>query len=156
EATVAQAADKGGVNGDAAITMAKYIMEQRAERAKEELALKQQLDTLQENMAFTKRKLADLTAGSTGGEPGAVIIVDRDNGGGTLRLNYLVDSAAWAPQYKLRAGAGAKDAVEVDYLAGVTQQSGEDWAGIDLTLSTAQPMLNAAPPELNKLEVSVV
>src|SRR5262249_52298265 len=32
EATVAHAADKGGVNGDAAITMAKYIMEQRADK----------------------------------------------------------------------------------------------------------------------------
>jgi hypothetical protein len=156
EATVAHAADKGGVNGDAAITMAKYIMEQRAERAKEELALKQQLDTLQENMGFTKRKLSDLTAGSTRVERDAVIIVDRENGGGALRLNYLVDQASWAPQYKLRAGATGKDAVELDYLAGVTQQSGEDWSGVDLTLSTAQPMLNAAPPELTKLEVTVV
>jgi hypothetical protein len=156
ESTVAHAADKGGVNGDAAITMAKYIMEQRADKAKEELALKQQLDTIQENMAFVQRKLADLTAGSTRVERDAVIIVDRANGGGALRLNYLVDQASWAPQYKLRAGATGKDAVEVDYLAGVRQQSGEDWAGVDVTLSTAQPMLNAAPPELTKLEVTVV
>src|SRR5262249_31699976 len=133
EATVAHAADKGGVNGDAAITMAKYIMEQRAGRAKEGLALKQQLDTIQGNLAFTKRKLADLTAGSTRVERDAVIIVDRENGGGTLRLNYLVDQASWSPQYKLRAGATGKDAVELDYLAGVTQQSGEDWAGVDVT-----------------------
>jgi hypothetical protein len=156
ESTVAHAADKGGVNGDAAITMAKYIMEQRADKAKEELALKQQLDTNHENMAFVQRKLADLTAGSTRVERDAVIIVDRENGGGTLRLNYLVDQASWAPQYKLRAGATSKDAVQLDYLAGVTQQSGEDWAGVDVTLSTAQPMLNAAPPELTKLEVTVV
>src|SRR5262249_17639086 len=124
EGAVAHAADKGGVNGDAAITMAKYIMEQRAERAKEELALKQQLDTIQENMGFTKRKLADLTAGSTRVERDAVIIVDRANGGGTLRLNYLVDKASWSPQYKLRAGAGAEEPGEGEYLAGGVQARG--------------------------------
>ena len=38
----------------------------------------------------------------------------------------------------------------------VEQRTGEDWTGVTLTLSTAQPMLNAAPPDLKSLEVSVV
>jgi hypothetical protein len=154
--TAVHSTDKGGLNGDTVITLAKYVMEQRAEKAKEKLALKQQLDTIQEQMQFVARKLSDLTAGSTRVERDAVIIVDRANGGGKVRLNYLVNKASWLPQYKLRAGATSKDAVELDYLAGLTQQTGEDWNHVDLTLSTAEPMLNAAPPELAKLEVSVV
>src|SRR5205085_4656 len=55
----------------------------------------------------------------------------------------------------LRAGKD-KDPVGLEYLAGVRQQTGEDWAGVSLALSTAQPMLNAAPPELKSLEVSAV
>src|SRR5262249_390508 len=43
-----------------------------------------------------------------------------------------------------------------EYLAAVTQQSGEDWGDVQLTLSTAEPMLNAAPPELKVLEVAVL
>jgi uncharacterized protein (TIGR02231 family) len=46
--------------------------------------------------------------------------------------------------------------VQLEYLAAITQQSGEDWSHVDMILSTAQPMLNAAPPELKILEVTVV
>src|SRR5262249_3530237 len=98
ETTAAHATEKGGVNGDAAITMAKYVMDQRADKAKEKVSLQQQLDTLKEQMAFTQRKLQNLTAGSTRVERDAVIIIDRENGaGGTIRLNYLVDKASWQP-----------------------------------------------------------
>jgi uncharacterized protein (TIGR02231 family) len=42
--------------------------------------------------------------------------------------------------------------VEVDYLANLKQHSGEDWSQVKLMLSTAQPMLNASPPDLAVLE----
>ena len=71
-------------------------------------------------------------------------------------MHYLVDAASWRPQYKLRAGKEEKDAVQVEYLAAVIQQTGEDWTNVDLILSTAQPMLNAAPPDLHMLEVAVM
>src|SRR5260370_35330310 len=32
------------------------------------------------------------------------------------------------------------------------QHSGEDWNHVKMTLSTAQPMLNASPPELGMLQ----
>ncbi len=156
EVSTVHSTEKGGLNGDTVITMAKYVMEQRAEKAKEMVALQQTLQTNQEQAEFAKRKLADLTRGSTRTERDAVIVVDRNGAGGKVWLNYLVDAASWQPQYKLRAGATAKDAVQVDYLAALRQQSGEDWTNVDLTLSTAQPMLNAAPPDLVKLEVTVV
>src|SRR5205823_2865914 len=61
----------------------------------------------------------------------------------------------WHPQYKFRAGKD-KDTVQLEYLAAVVQQTGEDWGNVDLILSTAQPMLNAAPPDLKVLEVSLI
>ena len=73
-----------------------------------------------------------------------------------MRLNYLVDQASWRPQYKLRAGKTAKDPVQVEFLAAVMQNSGEDWANVNLVLSTAQPMLNASPPDLQSLRVAAV
>ncbi len=157
EATAAHAPEKGGVNGDAAITMAKYIMEQRAEKKKDLVALAEQMDVNKEQAAFAAAKLKDLTRGSTRVERDAVLVVDRENGAaGKVRLNYLVNEVSWQPQYKLWAGGAGKDAVQVDYLAGLKQHTGEDWTSVDLTLSTAQPMLNAAPPDLKRLEVTVV
>ncbi len=83
-------------------------------------------------------------------------MIDRDNkAAGQVRLNYLVNLVVWAPQYKLRAGK-LNENVQIDYLASLIQQSGEDWNAVDLMLSTAQPMLNASPPVLGKLEVNVV
>jgi hypothetical protein len=154
--TTVSATEKGGLNGDTAIALVKYIMEQRAEKAKELVVLEQQLKTNDEERNFVVLKLKDLTKGSTKEERDAVIVVDRELGnGGKVRLNYLVDAVHWTPQYKLRSGK-AGDNVAVDYLGSLFQQSGEDWNGVELTLSTAQPLLNAAPPELGKLEVTVL
>lgn len=148
--------EKGGLNGDAVITMAKYVMEQRSEKAKEMVGFKEQKRLNDIQMNFCKRKMAELGQGSGREERDAVIVVDRQDGkGGTLRLNYLVSSVTWRPEYKLRAGKGKED-VQVDYLANLKQHSGEDWNHVKLTLSTAQPLLNAAPPELAVLEPILV
>src|SRR5205823_5593524 len=87
----------------------------------------------------------------------AVIVVEKTNAApGKVRLNYLVGAASWRPQYKLRAGKTTKDKVQVEYLAAVAQHTGEDWTTVKLVLSTAQPTLNAPPPDLQTLQVTVV
>src|SRR5205807_4615669 len=101
---------------------------------------------------FIARKMSELGRGSGRQERDAILVVDREmHQGGKVRLNYLVSSVTWRPEYKVRA-AKTNEAVEVDYLANLMQHSGEDWNQVKLTLSTAQPMLNASPPELCMLE----
>jgi hypothetical protein len=153
--TAVQATEKGGLNGDAIITLSKYVMEKRAEKAKEAVSLDQELQANKEQAEFLGRRLNEIRAGSSKTERDAVILVDRHNGGGKVRLNYLVNAVNWRPQYKLRAGS-PKEPIQVDYLASVLQHTGEDWRNVDLILSTAEPMLNAAPPELKTLEVALV
>jgi hypothetical protein len=144
--------EKSSRSGDEVIAMAKYVMEQRVEKAKEIVALKEQKRLNDIQLNFVKRKMGELGQGSGKVEREAVIIVDREaSKGGKVRLNYLVSSVAWHPEYKVRAGK-VDEAVEVDYLANLMQHSGEDWSHVKLTLSTAQPMLNASPPELCMLE----
>src|SRR5262249_47521274 len=46
--------------------------------------------------------------------------------------------------------------VRLEYLAGIAQQSGEDWSNVNLTLSTAEPRYNAAPPDLKTLQLAVI
>lgn len=56
-----------------------------------------------------------------------------------LMVNQVVDNAGWAPVYDLtlrRAGAGR---LTLARGAMVAQYTGEDWTGVDLTLSTARP-----------------
>jgi uncharacterized protein (TIGR02231 family) len=152
-----KATDKGGLNGESAIALSKYIMESRLERSKEIVCLQQQLQTNQEKTDFARRKLSELAWNPNRTERDAVIVVEKANAAaGRVRLNYLVDDASWRPQYKLRAGKAAKDDMRLEYLATVMQHSGEDWSNVRLVLSTAQPMLNAAPPGLQALQVTVV
>ncbi len=156
-ASTTHATEKGKLDSDSTIALAKYLMEGRTAKAREQVDLQQQLQTNKEQIEFVSRKRSELTAGSSKTERDAVIVVEKANQApGKVRLNYLVDAASWKPQYKIRAGSKAVDPVQVEYLTAIVQQSGEDWQGVDMVLSTAQPMLNATPPELKILAVNVV
>ena len=151
------ASDKAAVNSEAIIATVKYIMERRGENTKELVGLQQQSQANQATTDLARKKLNDLIGTAAKIEHDAVIVVEKSNAvPGKIRLNYLVNSASWLPQYKLRAGKGAKDQVQLEYLAALIQNTGEDWSNVKLVLSTAKPMLNAAPPDLQSLQVSVV
>ena len=68
----------------------------------------------------------------------------------TVEISYLVTGAGWEPLYDLRLLE--KDGIpslEVGYLAQVTQNTGEAWEAVSLTLSTARPALASTLPELD-------
>jgi len=153
--TMQQMTDKGMLNADSTLKIAGFIMDTRAEKNKAIVTLQQQVQTNTDALAFAQRQLAELAVGTNRTEREAVIVIDKAAAAkGTIKLNYLVNAATWRPVYKLRAD-GEKDPIQVEYLAAIEQQSGEDWSGVDLVLSTAQPMLNAVPPELAALDIAV-
>ncbi|AFY50797.1 hypothetical protein Nos7524_5072 [Nostoc sp. PCC 7524] len=65
-----------------------------------------------------------------------------------LEVSYTVTRASWTPLYDLRLNSTNKT-VNLSYLAAVTQNTGEDWLDVNLTLSTAKPGLGTLPPQLN-------
>src|SRR5262249_8407965 len=92
--TLQHLTDKGQLNGDATISLAKYIMESRTEKADALVALQVQQQNNQEQTQFVQRQLQELAAGSNKTERDAVIVIDKkDAAPGKVRLNYLVDSA---------------------------------------------------------------
>jgi uncharacterized protein (TIGR02231 family) len=156
QVTTVQATEKGVLNSDSAIALAKHIRESRLDSARELVDLQQKIQINTEKAEFAQRKLKELSSGIVRTERDAVLVLDKTNAAaGKVRLNYLVESASWVPRYKFRTGAKGADPVQLEYLAAVVQQSGEDWTGVKMTLSTAAPMLNAAPPELQRLMVNV-
>lgn len=64
----------------------------------------------------------------------------------SLELSYMVRSASWRPVYDAR-GEAAAGKLDLSLRAEVRQQSGEDWTGVELSLSTAQPSRGSTPPE---------
>lgn len=153
-ASLQQLTEKGMLNSDVITKLAGYIMETRQLKSKELVASQQQIQDLQEKQQFLQREMAKVSSGSDKTIREAVIVVDNEKGqAGKVHLNYLVTAASWHPQYKLRA-AQDKPEVQLEYLAAINQQTGEDWNNVEMVLSTAMPMLNAAPPELSMLDVN--
>lgn len=76
------------------------------------------------------------------------VIVESEVAGAevTLEISYVCSGVTWKPLYDLRLTG---ESLRVTYLASVTQDSGEDWAGVDLALSTARPAATFSIPELS-------
>jgi hypothetical protein len=64
-----------------------------------------------------------------------------------LTLTYLAGRARWAPGYDLQLLQDQK-AVRVSFSGAASQESGEDWEGAALTLSTAIPATVRSLPEI--------
>ena len=62
-----------------------------------------------------------------------------------LELTYVVTGASWQPLYDLRL---TDSGLDLTYLGQVAQNTGEDWPGVKLALSTARPSLTLVIPEL--------
>jgi uncharacterized protein (TIGR02231 family) len=67
---------------------------------------------------------------------------------GRLKLSYLVQNAGWIPMYDLRSTAADKK-IDLTYKAHVFQNTGVDWEGVRLNLSTNNPYENKTKPMLN-------
>jgi hypothetical protein len=69
-----------------------------------------------------------------------------------LVAEYLIAAACWAPSYVIRFDREYSRA-ELVMRAMVCQASGEDWNGVELTLSTASPVRWSELPELPSLRI---
>lgn len=83
-----------------------------------------------------------------------VSILPAGTGEFNLEVFYTVDRASWQPLYDLRVDTQTK-LLQLDYLAEVTQNTGEDWTEVALILSTAKPGLGNLPPKLDPWYVDV-
>ncbi len=62
-----------------------------------------------------------------------------------LRLSYRLTQAGWEPVYRVHLDSSSGK-VRLERHAQVAQSSGEDWTGVSLRLSTAQPRLSSGMP----------
>ncbi len=115
--------------------------------------LEHQKADLEEELHLLERKRSELSGKSAKAVHEAIIFLTKAKlGPAEVRLNYLVNDARWSPAYNVRLGADGKTA-QIEYLADVRQRSGEDWASVSLTLSTATPHASADSPLLVPLWV---
>ena len=84
-----------------------------------------------------------------------VTVYSETAGTATISMNYFVQQASWFPLYDLQASSSQKN-LQLKYMANVTQNTGINWTGVPLTLSTSNPQEGNTKPELNPWYVSFV
>ncbi|QEF96490.1 hypothetical protein Mal15_05180 [Stieleria maiorica] len=136
--------------------IADFVMQRRRMLAKELHGARQELQSLQDQLDASIQKAQRESESRPEATFDAVLMVDSPRGG-TLRLSYWVDEVSWQPQYSIHATSGrqGEDSFVAQLDGTVTQNSGEDWRGVQLAFCTGVPNLQAATPLLVPLRVSV-
>jgi uncharacterized protein (TIGR02231 family) len=70
------------------------------------------------------------------------------DGPARIEVMTITGDAGWQPVYDLRLTRGDSPSLLMERGVLVTQVSGEDWRGVDLTLSTARPSEQSDPSEV--------
>jgi uncharacterized protein (TIGR02231 family) len=85
----------------------------------------------------------------------SVAVTAASEGAQSLTVTHYVGSAKWQPVYDMMLTRKGGNALTIKRGVLVSQYTGEDWAGVALTLSTAQPSAQSAPsplwPELRQI-----
>ena len=119
------------------------------------LTLEDSLQTITEQRKLLLEQLA--TEGRAAQRPTTSEIIVLLESSGPQRTpitcNYRVPQAGWAPRYDVRVD-DLTQPIDLRYRAGVYQESGENWTGVNLTLSTGDPSRSALAPELVTWRVS--
>lgn len=72
-----------------------------------------------------------------------------------VSFHYLVQTASWVPHYEMMTSSSEKK-MDLNYFAYVSQNSGLDWKGVPLTLSTSNPGEGHTKPDLSPWYLSYV
>jgi len=136
--------------------LTELIEKKGLEYYKQRMELEDKIAGLKKEQGLLDRKRNKLVSGQSRTEREAVLFISRAGGKKriAIELSYLVGGANWQQQYNLRADPKQSN-VLIEYNAVVNQTSGEDWDGVALSLSTAEPTMVAAPPILEPMLVAL-
>lgn len=131
-------------------TLMDFIGTERAKTTAKVDALNKRTKKLDEEIDWINQQLSEMKTKDNWTKR---VVIDCDaSSAGDLRLDltYNVTGATWKPEYMVRFDA-TKETFDLAYNARIEQYTGEDWNGVAMQLSTAQPQLGASPPELTAL-----
>lgn len=133
----------------------KWTTEQQKQISEALRTAEQRGDELRSQKVAAEMRRERLGSMSRTVQAAEVVVAVPESGSSDIRLSYLVSRAGWEPTYSVRADPAA-GSVRIEFDARVVQASGEDWRGVQLSLSTAQPSRAAAPPLVTPWRVDVL
>ncbi|MGB3313981.1 MAG: DUF4139 domain-containing protein [Albidovulum sp.] len=95
-----------------------------------------------------RQTLAALTSGEDVGTVLTITVFKETDGETSIDLTTYTEAGSWFPAYDMFLSLGDTPDLRIDRGAMVSQSSGEDWTGVDLTLSTARAADETSPRDL--------
>jgi len=135
------------------VTKLKLALDFQTERLtdlkQKEIAVTNQVDALNAELNKYEKQIAEIGRGRTSATSNIIVtVLSKTALQAQFSLAYLVHDASWYPTYDIRA-KDVSSPVDISYKANVSQNSGEDWNNVKLTLSTGNPSVSGNKPELN-------
>jgi len=138
---------RGSFSLDQLAALLTFIREQRNDALARRESIRQNQRELNNQLEKLNNELKQINTARPRERYSAFLDVDVTGDGDVrVELIYMMQGASWKPVYDMRLH---DDQLAIDYLAEVRQRSGENWEGVNLTLSTAKPASPAVIPELN-------
>ena len=143
---------ESGLKADELKAAVLFYNERMAAVRETRLACTRRLEDLKKEIAGIKSQLGSFRR--TGSEAVSEITITIAASDGEqnvspreLSVSYYVTDAGWTPSYDIRA-KDANSEISLHYNAFVCQKTGENWENVNLTLSTGNPGIGGACPEL--------
>lgn len=117
------------------------ILESETQVSAQKAALEQQRAALEKQLEEQEARQENKT------QAAVVYFTAKSPGAMTFQLSYLIPGITWTPSYDARLDEKTGK-LSLTYYGDLLQQTGESWQDVELSLSTAVPLLNAATPVL--------
>ncbi|WP_198171395.1 mucoidy inhibitor MuiA family protein [Mucilaginibacter aquatilis] len=115
---------------------------------KKEIIVNNAIAQLDAEMQKYNKQISDVNKGNTRATSNVLVTISSKAAlNSVFTLTYVARNASWFPTYDIRA-KNINSLITVAYKANVSQQCGEDWSNIKLTLSTGNPTASGSKPEL--------
>ncbi|MBO9702267.1 MAG: DUF4139 domain-containing protein [Sporocytophaga sp.] len=136
------------ITADQLEDVADFYRERLEEIKNEVIDIDEKLKVIQEKADRFQRQFNDLFNERNKNTSKVTISVSSKSGGyAQLELQYVVADAGWYPLYDIRV-KDTKGTVQLNYKAQVYQNTGLDWNKVKVKLSSSNPALGGAKPEL--------
>jgi len=141
--------ETGGQNLEKATELLKFREETQEEVFEKTRALNLEMARLNDDRSELAKELEKLGAQKVrlGGRVHLRLFA-AEAGEAKLMISYMVNRAHWYPAYNLRVNSESGKMI-LEYSAQLSQATGEDWDGVELSLHTQRPQMGGDAPVLN-------
>ena len=129
--------------------LADFHRNRMLEVLEKQMTLEDSIQSQNQRLAKLHAQISTITSKRTPPTGEVVIVVNADRSmNAKFNFNYFVHSASWQPLYEARV-KDISSPIALYQKAKVTQNTGENWENVQLTLSTGNPTLGGVKPDLS-------